>query len=231
MASVQLPLYQQISELLYREISAGHWRPGERLPTEAELSKSLQVAVGTLRKALTQLEEDGWLERKQGSGTYVRQQPFGKAIYQFFHLELHDSSGIPSAEIIDVTSSKNREACKHLNAEELWTIKRKRFINKTLVAIEQIWIDRLHSKNLMQENLHESLYLHYRNHFGFWISRVEDEVTCEKPPKWVNHELELTDQSGITVVKRRSWSQEDEVKEYSVTWLRPKKCKYVARWS
>jgi len=231
MPSNQLPLYQQISELLYREIAAGHWRPGEKLPTEAELSKSLQVAVGTLRKALTKLEEDGWLERKQGSGTYVRQQPSGKAIYQFFHLELPDRSGIPSAEILSINPSRNREACKHLDVDELWTIKRKRFINKTLVALEQIWIAHRNSKDLTKEELHESLYLHYRNHFGFWISRVEDQISCENPPKWVAQQLDLPDEKTVGVVRRRSWSQEDHIEEFSITWLRPDKCKYVARWS
>ena len=47
-----LPVFQQIAELLARQIKAGHWREGERLPTEAELAASLSVAVGTLRKAL-----------------------------------------------------------------------------------------------------------------------------------------------------------------------------------
>ncbi|MEC8483061.1 MAG: winged helix-turn-helix domain-containing protein, partial [Pseudomonadota bacterium] len=51
----QLPLYIQISELLNREIAAGHWLPGERLPIEAELAAKLGVAIGTLRKALKKL--------------------------------------------------------------------------------------------------------------------------------------------------------------------------------
>lgn len=231
MSSIKLPLYQQISELLYREIAAGHWRPGERLPTEAELSKSLQVAVGTLRKALTQLEEEGWLERKQGSGTYVRQQPKGEAIYQFFHLELPEKGGIPSAEIIDIAASKNKEASKYLETNELWSIKRKRLINNKLVAIEQIWIKQAHSKNLPNEDLSESLYLHYRNHFGFWISRVEDQLTCGKPPKWVNQQLQLDPNEMLGLVKRLSWSQEDNIEEFSLTWYKPNECRYVARWS
>ena len=86
----RLPLYVQISELLHREIAAGHWLAGERLPTESKLAQDLDVAVGTLRKALTVLEEDGLLERRQGSGTYVKKPPEGGAIYQFFRLELLD---------------------------------------------------------------------------------------------------------------------------------------------
>ena len=47
-----LPLYMRITELISREIAAGHWRAGDRLPTESELSQSLDAAVGTVRKAL-----------------------------------------------------------------------------------------------------------------------------------------------------------------------------------
>eukprot|EP01041_Mallomonas_annulata_P035290 gene35290-58216_t len=43
-----LPVYLQIAELLARQIKAGYWHSGERLPTEAELAQTLSVAVGTL---------------------------------------------------------------------------------------------------------------------------------------------------------------------------------------
>ena len=105
----RLPLYVQISELLHREIAAGHWLAGERLPTESTLAQDLDVAVGTLRKALKVLEDDGLLERRQGSGTYVRKPPEGGAIYQFFRLELLDGGGMPTATTISVEQASNPE--------------------------------------------------------------------------------------------------------------------------
>ena len=80
----KLPIYQQITEYLSREISSGRWLAGDRLPIEAELAANLGVAIGTLRKALAKLEEDGLIERRQGSGTYVSRAPDGKPVY---HLE------------------------------------------------------------------------------------------------------------------------------------------------
>ena len=97
-----LPLYIQISELLTREIAAGIWPDGSRLPTEAELAKSLGVAVGTLRKALAELEQRELLVRIQGSGTYVRARPKTGAIYEFFHLELKQGAGLPTAHILSL---------------------------------------------------------------------------------------------------------------------------------
>ena len=57
-----LRIYLQIAELLARQIKAGYWRVGERLPTEAEMSETLNVAVGTLRKSLALLSDQGVLE-------------------------------------------------------------------------------------------------------------------------------------------------------------------------
>ena len=97
-----LPVYLQIAELLARQLKAGFWRVGERLPTEAELSRQLGVAVGTLRKALALLEEQGALERIQGSGTYVKKAAGASRIYELFRLELQDGPGLPTARILGV---------------------------------------------------------------------------------------------------------------------------------
>lgn len=48
-----------------------HPRPGDRLPPDTELARTMGVARGTLRRALGRLEEGGVIVRRQGSGTYV----------------------------------------------------------------------------------------------------------------------------------------------------------------
>jgi len=229
----QLPLYIQISELLNREIAAGHWLPGDRLPIEAELAAKLGVAIGTLRKALKKLEEDGFLERRQGSGNYVKRAPGGRAIYQFFHLETLAGGGVPTADILSITVDEDEFVKRQLNVEadgKLWCIKRARYLNRELVAMEQIWFKHAHAPNLKPKDLHESLYLHYRDHFSFWISRVEDEVDCAPAPKWVTDNLELAPETTMPKVHRRSWSNEGVIEEFSFTWYNPAKCRYVARW-
>lgn len=44
---------------------------GSRLPPEADLSKQLKVSIGTVRKALTFLETEGYIVKRQGSGNYI----------------------------------------------------------------------------------------------------------------------------------------------------------------
>jgi len=71
-SSPLIPLYQQISESIIRDIAAGRFVAGDRLPTERELAKEYRTTVRTLRKALKELETTNVLERIQGSGNYVR---------------------------------------------------------------------------------------------------------------------------------------------------------------
>jgi DNA-binding GntR family transcriptional regulator len=64
-----------VREELAERIGAGEWRPRERLPSEPELAASLGVSRATLRDALRSLEEDGFLTRVQGAGTFVTHRP------------------------------------------------------------------------------------------------------------------------------------------------------------
>jgi GntR family transcriptional repressor for pyruvate dehydrogenase complex len=64
-------LYQRIAEEVARLIDAGTFKPGERLPAERELSRSLQVSRSSLREALGILEMQGRITIRVGSGAYV----------------------------------------------------------------------------------------------------------------------------------------------------------------
>lgn len=234
-SQTRLPLYLQISELLQREIAAGHWLTGERLPTESQLAQDLGVAVGTLRKALSKLENDGFLERRQGSGTYVTKPPEGGAIYQFFRLELLKGGGLPTAKILSVDAIKNPEIARifgHGEADRtLWRIRRLRFLSREPIASEEIWIDGRHADELSPDTLHESLYMHYRTVFNFWVTHVSDEVSCQAAPDWACDNLKLPHDSVCGWAARRSWANNGQIEEFSNTWFDPSVCRYVARWS
>lgn len=64
--------YIHIAQTLAQEIQEGRWPVGSRLPIEPELCDRFDVARQTLRQAIGVLEEQGLVERLQGSGTYVR---------------------------------------------------------------------------------------------------------------------------------------------------------------
>ena len=67
-----LPIYVQISEMLIRDITAGLYVEGARLPPERQMATELGVSVTTLRKALDDMTHKGMLEKLQGSGNYIK---------------------------------------------------------------------------------------------------------------------------------------------------------------
>lgn len=68
------PIYMQIHDQLKEEIEAGKWAIGDRLPPERELADVFHVSRMTLRQAIQTLVDEGIIERRVGSGTYVARQ-------------------------------------------------------------------------------------------------------------------------------------------------------------
>ena len=66
-----LPKYAQLREILFSAIGAGHWKPGDKLPTESELTRITPFSLGTVQRALRALVDEGLVVRTQGSGTFV----------------------------------------------------------------------------------------------------------------------------------------------------------------
>jgi DNA-binding transcriptional MocR family regulator len=66
------PLYSRLAAALQRSIAQGLIAPGTRLPAERSLAELLHVSRGTVVAAYGLLQEDGVVERRQGSGTVVR---------------------------------------------------------------------------------------------------------------------------------------------------------------
>jgi DNA-binding GntR family transcriptional regulator len=64
-----------LAEELRSRILAGEWEPGERLPSEPELARLRFVSRSSMRAAITMLEEEGYVSRRHGSGTYVTHLP------------------------------------------------------------------------------------------------------------------------------------------------------------
>ncbi len=69
------PKYIQVADTLRREIAKGVFRDGQTLMTEEELRFRFDVSRQTVRQAIALLEDDGLVDRRRGSGTYVRHGP------------------------------------------------------------------------------------------------------------------------------------------------------------
>ncbi len=110
---VHEPLWSAIAATLTGEIAAGHYHPGDKLPTEAALSARFGVNRHTVRHAIAALSERGLVHSRRGAGVFVAQRPtdypLGRRVR--FHQNVLAAGQTPSRRI----SRKETRSC---DAEE-----------------------------------------------------------------------------------------------------------------
>jgi GntR family transcriptional regulator len=74
-STMRRSLRHSLAQELRARIRSGEWRPGDRMPSEPELARRRTVSRSSMRAAITMLEEEGYVSRRHGSGTYVTHQP------------------------------------------------------------------------------------------------------------------------------------------------------------
>lgn len=225
-----LPKAVQLSEMLIREIMAGRLQDGTRLPPERDMAARNGVAVGTLRKALARLQEQGLLERVQGSGNYIRARSDVESVYAFFRLERLEGGGLPSAKVLEVLRLRKPADAPNFGASKMaHRIRRVRFLDDEPVALEEIWLDQRFARALKVRDLMESLYHYYKLKLGLVIARVEDRLGISPVPDWATPESDLLPGTPAGHVERTSWGQDNLPAEYSRTWFNAARARYVSR--
>jgi GntR family transcriptional regulator len=225
-----LPVHQQLSEMLIREIDSGRILDGERLQPEREMAAQYRVAVGTLRKALAELERLGLLRRIQGSGNYVRAKTESSGIYAMFRLELLKGGGLPTARTLSIDRiGKPADLPPFGSSDEAFRIRRLRSLGGRPAAVEEIWLDGGRAETLDPVDLSESLYLHYRKALGFWIARAEDHIGVSEAPMWTPSDMGITPNSACGFIERIGYDQAGKSAEFSRTWFDHRVARYVSR--
>lgn len=108
------PIWTSIADTLSAEIAQGHYRPGERLPTEAALAARFGVNRHTVRHALSALVEAGTIRTRRGAGVFVSARPtdypLGRRVR--FHQNVSDSGRTPSRRLtlLDTRAADAKEA-------------------------------------------------------------------------------------------------------------------------
>lgn len=225
-----LPKTIQVSEMLIREIAAGRYPDGSRLPTERKMAESLGVAVGTLRRALAILEARGLLKRVQGSGNYVQAQSEVQSVYEFFRLELLNGGGLPTADILEVQRLKKTSDVADIGPGTLaHRIRRLRYLDEIPVEVEEIWLDARYTDWIMQDELRDSLYYYYKEKLKLVIASVTDNVGVSSVPDWAPAKFGLNPDEPCGLVERISYDQSGEAVEFSRNWFNHKVCRYTNR--
>src|SRR5512134_1851971 len=96
------PVYAQLADILRRQILAGAYRPGERLPSEAMLVETFDVSPMTVRRAINLLAAQDVVSTAQGRGVFVKAVELGAAAFELYDLkELFDTEAGATVKILE----------------------------------------------------------------------------------------------------------------------------------
>jgi GntR family transcriptional regulator of arabinose operon len=79
MIEVDKPKYQKLRDYIIETITSGKINVGEKIYSENDLAETFEISRSTVRQAIGELVNEGWLYRVQGKGTFVNRQPGQKS--------------------------------------------------------------------------------------------------------------------------------------------------------
>lgn len=103
--SVPIPLYFQLKELILDEIRNGNYKSDDLIPTENELSDMFEISRTTVRQAITELVQEGWLYRVKSKGTFVAKPKINQSFVQVlgsFNDQILSSNRTPSTVLVEM---------------------------------------------------------------------------------------------------------------------------------
>ena len=218
----RLPAYVRLRDTLTARIAAGDWTPDHPIPSEARLAIEFNVSVGTVRKAVDGLVDEGLLERRQGSGTYMRAPSFNATLFRFFPIRDADGAlpSIPSSNMISRRLAKApKEAAEALGTEETIKIVRLRSLSDQPVLSEEIYIPA--SRFAGFEKLPEAafgplLYPVYFERYGVLVKRAIDEVSFGEASEAIAKRLRMTINDPLAVIRRTAFDIEGKPVEWRI---------------
>jgi len=109
------PAYLQLANILRRQIARGQYRPGDQLPSEAQLCQMYGISPMTVRRSINLLSDMGVVSTVKGRGTYVKGLELSTANFDLQRLEaLFDTDIDGRIQLLDVriVSADERTARK-----------------------------------------------------------------------------------------------------------------------
>ena len=176
------PLYLQVKDMLIQRILAGAWKPGAAIPNEIELSRELGISVGTVRKALDEMEGERLISRRQGRGTFVIDQTSDECAIRFSNIRDADGArvagSVESCEIIAATANEIEARMLHLRGgDPVFRLHRVRVHDNRPFLIEDSTIPQARFPGLAQESEISSSIVVLAHRYGVLLARAEEKIS------------------------------------------------------
>ncbi|GBG97363.1 GntR family transcriptional regulator [Lactococcus termiticola] len=219
MTAKSLPNYIKIHDALKEEIEESVWKIGERLPSERDLADRFEVSRMTARQAITALVEEGILDRRVGSGTYVasrrvREKMRGTTSFT----EIITAQGKkPSSKVLSYSKTLPNE----VEAEKLGLSKqdsiirmeRVRFADQLPICFEVASIPFDLVKDFDKKGITSNFFKTMQEH-GLEIGHSEQVISAKKVSREISSQLDMKAGEAILALTQVSYLTDGRAFEY-----------------
>lgn len=215
------PLYYQIKTRLLEAIDNGQLKPGDRVPSERELTESFSVSRMTARQALKELEAQGFLYRVQGKGTFVAtpklEQPL--AALTSFTDDMRRRGMEPGAEVLSTEEGPaGRRLAELLGVGETATVfrmERLRLADGEPMALEiaHVLADRCPGLTAVDVRNH-SLYQILRERYAIRLVRAEQSLEAVAAGPYEAEILQVREGAPLLMLERVARDESDRPVEF-----------------
>ena len=232
-----LTAYEEVKQKITEDLVRGRYPMGQALPAEKDLSKELDVSIGTLRKAVDELVAEGIVVRRQGRGTYVAEHDLKRLLYYFFHVVKHDvdKKANPRVELVSLnTAVATKEEASKLNIKEgapVWRLVNCLYLEEHCVMIDQITLDKKRFKNLNRAefiNREGSIYQLYQMKYGQTVVRSSERLRASLVSKQHAEWLDIKPNSPVLVIRRVALGIQDDPIEWRISTLNTNQYEYFS---
>lgn len=209
------PKYYRVKRELLQELASGKLGVGDEFYSEQDLQQRYGFSRGTVRKALDELQQEGYLIRLSGKGTFVARIPRGRGIEALSQLlrraHLEPRTAVLEQGLIRAEDADGRvvEGFGIQPETEVIRIRRLRLGNGEPLAIQTVYLQTEDCPGLLEEDLTESLIALYRNKYDRRLVTA-DEILRVVPAKPEEAQLlEITEEAAVVIRDRVSYDQEN----------------------
>lgn len=214
------PIYIQIHDRIKEEIEKGRWKIGDRLPSERELALTFGVSRMTLRQAVQTLSDEGILERKIGSGTYVARQKVQEKMFgtTSFTEIMESQNRVPSSKTVSFFSTTpSSSEMKRLGLKEhepIVRMERIRYADGLPICFEVASIPKELVVNFSKKEITDSFYRTLEDKGGYKIGGANQTVSAMLASEQIAEYLAIKRGDALLRLSQVSYLQDGRPFEY-----------------
>lgn len=229
-----IPLWAQLAETLRDRIEVGRFV--EHFPSEPELVEEFKVSRSTVREAIRYLRSEGYLESRQGKGTFV----VARESFESLHNHRFSLAGrIAESGLAEVAELLWKGLVEEpvladrlgLKSDRFYLIERLRGSQHERLALERAYLPRVNAESFDEVDLTQagSLYAVLQTGTGITVTTGTDEVSAAMPSHSEASLLGVSEDEPVLVVERVAYSHQELV-EFRRTILVPARVRFRAEW-